>query len=647
MARVVWRSLLVVALSSTAWTACTVSFVNHPDVCATETCSGHGTCEPGPQGATCQCDPGWAAPLCLDCAAGYHDDGTGQCVVDEACAPTSCSGHGGCDDAGGVVTCSCEDAYDGVACEQCASGYQDQDGDGECLVACESPGAPTCGDSHQQCDDLTGEAICVCVVGYTSLGGVCTWTGGPLDPGFQQTDVWTADSTALVDTGAPGLDDSGEGQLSDAAMCSRGGIEQTFEMPSYADAEPLLLQLNVWREDVAVQCSRLAMVVGGAWTVFPAVVGWQQERLCLGDGAYGGDTTLRFTPNGECGSCVSGNPMLIPSYAVDNVVYVPDAMGECPLVGTVKNGDFEAGDLGWSFTTTLNGTAEVVAGVGSGGSQAGRLVTAGRCDSAILSGTLSVPLRSSLPQSALAFLADGTDGQALMITVQDEFVGSVPGNTGFPQTYHVCLTAGHRGAVRDVHLGLTAPGGLCADAYVQDFIIDDLTIVSEPACPVDALLVDPGFELALGNPIVAQPWKLTSPSTGNGSAAILSSAGQARSGQGVLRLEVSSPCSAASATTSFTVSAPQAGAGPALRYWYRATDILHGYLQTSPGNGPLVAAATWTQETVCLNPKDAGQVKQLSLTRTAGGGTCASTYAPEIALFDDLEVTTDPACPAQ
>ena len=102
--------MLVVALSCTAWTACTVSFTNHPDVCATEPCSGHGTCEPGPQGATCQCDPGWAAPGCQDCAAGHHDDGAGQCVVDEACAPTSCSDHGVCDDAGGVVTCSCEDA---------------------------------------------------------------------------------------------------------------------------------------------------------------------------------------------------------------------------------------------------------------------------------------------------------------------------------------------------------------------------------------------------------------------------------------------------------------------------------------------------------------------------------------------------------
>ena len=78
---------------------------------------------------------------CGDCLPGYHEEG-GLCIEDETCLESSCSGHGACDDAGGVVVCTCETGYAGRYCEACdeEAGYRragggdvctnDYDGDG-------------------------------------------------------------------------------------------------------------------------------------------------------------------------------------------------------------------------------------------------------------------------------------------------------------------------------------------------------------------------------------------------------------------------------------------------------------------------------------------------------------------------------------
>lgn len=70
----------------------------------------------------------------------------------------------------GTASCACTDEYTGPACEFCASGYQDRDGDGLCNPACGSPGVCT---GMPGCDDRTGTAVCdVCPL---TSGATLAW----------------------------------------------------------------------------------------------------------------------------------------------------------------------------------------------------------------------------------------------------------------------------------------------------------------------------------------------------------------------------------------------------------------------------------------------------------------------------------------
>ncbi len=175
------------------------------------TCSGHGTYSENNGEAVCTCDEGYAGDLCTECGAGYHDEG-GECVVNVVCEADSCSGYGTCDDSTGVVTCACDEGYEGRQCETCSSGYQDNDADGACLPGCATSGLD-CG-THGSCDDSGGEAVCVCDLGYT--GALCD----TCNAGYQDND---GDGTCLPDCATSGLDCGLHGACDDssgAAVCT-------------------------------------------------------------------------------------------------------------------------------------------------------------------------------------------------------------------------------------------------------------------------------------------------------------------------------------------------------------------------------------------------------------------------------------------
>ena len=62
----------------------------------------------------------------------------------------------------------------------------------------------------------------------------------------------------------------------------------------------------------------------------------------------------------------------------------------------------------------------------------------------------------------------------------------------------------------------------------------------------------------------------------------------------------------------------------------------------------LTPAAGYTQKVLCLDPKRVGQPDRLRFFVNVLG-TCANPALAqnEIAYFDDVEVSTDPSCPAQ
>ncbi len=138
--------------------------------CETEDpCNERGTCAVEAGLIKCVCELGYDGFTCAQCAAGYHDDGFGMCVLDHTCLPSSCSAHGTCEDTEGAVTCACETGYDGAFCESCASGFH-RDNEENCIEdeSCELD--DPCGD-YGTCVNTTGVIDCICDLGYD--GATC------------------------------------------------------------------------------------------------------------------------------------------------------------------------------------------------------------------------------------------------------------------------------------------------------------------------------------------------------------------------------------------------------------------------------------------------------------------------------------------
>jgi len=142
---------------------CSGKVIEADDMCASVSCGDHGTCSQG----ACACNPGYSGKACDTCAAGFDDpDGDGICVAvtSKDCDGVKCGAHGQCDAAG--KSCICDTGYTGSSCSDCAPGFQDHDHDGTCAAAC-AYGNATC--LHGSCDDASGTAVCVCDPGWEGL----------------------------------------------------------------------------------------------------------------------------------------------------------------------------------------------------------------------------------------------------------------------------------------------------------------------------------------------------------------------------------------------------------------------------------------------------------------------------------------------
>ncbi len=136
-------------------------------------CGDNGTCiEVGGQ-ASCECFAGYSGVNCQRCASGFQDnDGDGTCEENCATAALDCGHHGACSDTGGTAQCACDTGYSGTTCQSCATGYQDNDGDGACKPNC-ATASLSCG-TNEACVDTSGTAKCECKSGYVVYQGACT-----------------------------------------------------------------------------------------------------------------------------------------------------------------------------------------------------------------------------------------------------------------------------------------------------------------------------------------------------------------------------------------------------------------------------------------------------------------------------------------
>jgi hypothetical protein len=135
--------------------------------CGIEMCSARQECVSSASGPTCVCTEGFGDTACTTCASGYQLVGDRCALIPLDCAvnPERCGLHGTCVAAAGADECACEPLYEGRLCDQCESGYQDNDADGNCL--------PTCAEARldckapSRCSDAGGAALCDCPTGYT------------------------------------------------------------------------------------------------------------------------------------------------------------------------------------------------------------------------------------------------------------------------------------------------------------------------------------------------------------------------------------------------------------------------------------------------------------------------------------------------
>ena len=140
--------------------------------CQPNSCSGAaaGTCDDADGFVDCTCNPGYSGDYCETCDVGYHVDASGACVADESCITDDPCVNGTCDDVGGVISCECDDGYAGDDCDVCAAGWHD-DGGGTCVLDATCMPSSCSGTDAGLCDDSTGVVFCNCNPGYT--GAYC------------------------------------------------------------------------------------------------------------------------------------------------------------------------------------------------------------------------------------------------------------------------------------------------------------------------------------------------------------------------------------------------------------------------------------------------------------------------------------------
>ncbi|XP_075039617.1 protein disulfide isomerase CRELD1 [Mixophyes fleayi] len=182
-------------------------------------CSGNGKCSgAGTRGGpgSCDCFPGYAGPLCMDCAVGYYEEARNEshlvcsechkacskclgpeedqcaqcrrgwilhdmkCIdVDECGTLDRCKSNQFCLNTEGSYECrECDKACIGcmgagsARCKKCNAGYY-RDG-AKCLDVdeCDSE-LPKCKGSREDCVNTEGSFTCVCQKGYSRVDGMC------------------------------------------------------------------------------------------------------------------------------------------------------------------------------------------------------------------------------------------------------------------------------------------------------------------------------------------------------------------------------------------------------------------------------------------------------------------------------------------
>ncbi len=584
--------------------------------------------------------------------AGGDGGGSDGGVSVDGAAPSSCAdpnapkcAHGKCTENGGApVTCACDAGYTGPLCADCAAGFQDKDANGTCAPVC----APTACGTHSACSDATGTATCACVTGYSLSGTACTWTGGPLDPGFQNTppNAWTMTAGLEFHPTAAGSIEPGIVHFDNTMICTtKARVTQTVPMPLYSTAEPLALRVvnKVVCTDLGSQtCTEsggsdvhgIGVSLNKGFVEVASADAFSGQVLCLGERAYGGPLELVLTAEGDsCGGDVTYDAV------IDHADIEPTP--SCPVAGVIPNATFATSD-GW-VVSAGGGIAEIVNGAGTAGARGAHVQAMHLGDVPSVSQNLSIPADATTSHLALTMNFTGNQG-GLQVSMGGQDIGELIGASG-AQVGKVCVPDWAKGMVLPVRIGADfsndGAGGASTFDY-RDFTFDAVKWTSDPTCPAPASTVDPGFERT--DP--ASAWVLHA-SKGFNSTPIseIKNDAAAHTGSRSLHLAVAGGCTKATAVNYYTVPAATSTEGPAISFWYKAQASAGGELRATPSSVALPAAAMWTKKLTCLDPKTSGRAAKMQLIFSATIPTCTTTFAQLDAYVDDVTAGTDPSCP--
>lgn len=534
----------------------------------------------------------------------------------------------------------------GCSSPVCRPGLAEQAG--RCVEVIAKPCVPACSPSaHQVCDGDAESPSCICAPGYS--GVPCTWAGVLEDPGFQDVDAWTLSAGATVLEGQLDVEvDQGFASISRTVACDAGAVSQTVQMPTYEAGEPFVAQVTYRAQGLY----GLALGFNRAWTTLDPTddENWRTERVCLGEAAYGGDVRVQLAAPEEHPSCFD-DPQ--GDIEVDRLDIVLAELGECPKAGEALNGTADDGGGGWQWETTGAADAGFVEGVGRLGTSGMRLAREGG-DRAVAWTKLSVPTSESLRSPALRFWWRGTAMLQFKFQIgRFDQIGSGaaalpiddPYGTGSDANYLYCLPPWTHGNVVD----LIFRPFVDISMEASELVIDDVEVVSDERCGASTDVLDPGFD---AGPARIMGVTHLSPYT---AATLRTEPSLSRTEDGgVLELSYWNEAAVMWFETWVLVPESNGDEGPALFYWSNVPSVNEKPIRSVLGRAAvepaiLSAGGGWQESPpICLPPGWSGRWFRIQWRLGDLGTMGTAPVEPPIRIYiDDLELTTDAACPAE
>ncbi len=544
------------------------------------------------------------------------------------------------------------------------------------LIPLKTCSPPCNADAHETCIATTDSAYCDCAPGYD--GAPCEWVGVIEDPGFANADAWTTSNgwsqPVTIDEGrSKHSDDPGVATFLPSMLCNGGVVSQEINMPEYAAAGPLVLEVTYLAEG---NVKGVSVGFDDAWSrlpIAPPVDGgkWPTKSFCLGEAAYGGEVPLKIGSTERSDGCDNSQEE-VGQIEVDRVDIRPASKEDnCPAPGEAFNWDAKSDSGGWEFTEAGEATAGYYDDSRSGRDVV-RLYSPGDDvldDEASMKTTISVPLpddesavvpeQQKIVSPALTFWWRGTSGAYFQLRIGSPVREVARLNSRFgtlkgaglaanePATY--CLPPWTHGSVIGFSFSIEQFG----PPRETELVVDGLRIVDAPECGTSTNVHDPSFDSPHPRPGVSQipRWDMNSESfLFDGSALMVADEEAAHSPDGFLEISYDTTAAWFRLETWVLVPPPEGNDGPQIRFWSKrptnpAIPAQWISARTSDAKGELDALNRWKEKRVCIEPEWADRWHRFQID--VGPGPPTQNIPDESVLIDDFALTTDQGCRAE